>query len=47
MQVASGPTGKGQLALTFHGAGDIALARQILQIAGQHKALITVMAVGT
>ena len=47
VQVASGPTDRGQVALTFHGAGDIGLARQILQIAGEKKALITVMAVGT
>ncbi|SDO33535.1 Peptidoglycan/xylan/chitin deacetylase, PgdA/CDA1 family [Nakamurella panacisegetis] len=46
-QISHGPTDRGQVALTFHGAGDTGLARQILQIARQKKALITVMAVGT
>lgn len=35
------------MALTFHGAGDIGYARQILQIARSKNAHITVMAVGT
>lgn len=35
------------MALTFHGAGDISYARQILEIARSKKARITVMAVGT
>jgi len=35
------------VALTFHGAGDVGLARQILQIANARKARITVMVVGT
>ena len=47
MQIASGPTDRGQVALTFHGAGDVGLARRILRIARDDKALITVMAVGT
>ncbi|MGI8417502.1 MAG: polysaccharide deacetylase family protein [Nakamurella sp.] len=46
-QIDSGPTRGAQLALTFHGAGDIGLARQILQIAAAKKARITVMVVGT
>lgn len=46
-QIDSGPTRGSQLALTFHGAGDIGLARQILQIAAAKKARITVMVVGT
>jgi peptidoglycan/xylan/chitin deacetylase (PgdA/CDA1 family) len=35
------------VALTFHGAGDLSYARQILQIAHSKNARITVMAVGT
>lgn len=46
-QIDRGPTRTPQLALTFHGAGDIGLARQILQIAADKKAHITVMVVGT
>jgi peptidoglycan/xylan/chitin deacetylase (PgdA/CDA1 family) len=46
-QIDSGPSDKSQLALTFHGAGDIRLARQILQIAAEKKAHLTVMVVGT
>ncbi len=46
-QIDSGPASGSQLALTFHGAGDIGLARQILQIAAAKKARITVMVVGT
>lgn len=46
-QISTGPTGGSRLALTFHGAGDIGLAKQILQIAAAKKAHITVMAVGT
>lgn len=46
-QIETGPSAGSQLALTFHGAGDIGLARQILQIAADKKAHITVMVVGT
>lgn len=46
-QVAAGPGDRPQVALTFHGAGDLVYARQILQIARAKNAHITVMAVGT
>lgn len=46
-QIAHGPRNKPRLALTFHGAGDISYAQQILEIAAAKKARITVMAVGT
>lgn len=46
-QVAAGPGDRPRVALTFHGAGDISYARQILQIARLQKVHITVMAVGT
>jgi peptidoglycan/xylan/chitin deacetylase (PgdA/CDA1 family) len=36
-----------EIALTFHGAGDPALARAILSIMASHRASMTVMAVGT
>ena len=45
-QVATGPTGTAQVALTFHGQGDITIAREILQIAADKQAHITVMVVG-
>ena len=35
------------MALTFHGAGDVGYAREILKIARSKKAQLTVMAVGT
>jgi peptidoglycan/xylan/chitin deacetylase (PgdA/CDA1 family) len=43
----SGPTRRPQVALTFHGAGDLGLATSILQIVKARKAKITVMAIGT
>ena len=46
-QITHGPRDRPQLSLTFHGAGDIGYARQILAIARAKKAHLTVMAVGT
>ena len=46
-QVAHGPTDRPQVALTFHGAGDLTYARQILAIARTKRARLTVLAVGT
>jgi peptidoglycan/xylan/chitin deacetylase (PgdA/CDA1 family) len=46
-QVDRGPSHGSMVALTFHGAGDIDMARQILRIAAAKRARITVMAVGT
>ena len=46
-QIAHGPRNRPQVALTFHGFGDIAYAREILQIAHAKHAHLTVMAVGT
>lgn len=46
-QVDRGPSHGSMVALTFHGAGDIEMARQILRIAAAKRARITVMAVGT
>ncbi len=47
VEIAQGPRDKPLVALTFHGSGDIGLARQILTIANGREARITVMAVGT
>jgi len=46
-QIAHGPRDRPQVALTFHGFGDIAYAREVLQIAHAKNAHLTVMAVGT
>jgi peptidoglycan/xylan/chitin deacetylase (PgdA/CDA1 family) len=40
-------SGRPEVALTFHGAGDIGIARQVLAALGQHGAHVTVLAVGT
>ena len=47
VEIAHGPQDKPRVALTFHGSGDVVLARQILQIANTRGARITVMVVGT
>jgi len=47
VEIAHGPRVKPRVALTFHGAGDVGLARRILQIAKARGARITVMVVGT
>jgi peptidoglycan/xylan/chitin deacetylase (PgdA/CDA1 family) len=36
-----------QVALTFHGAGDVGVTRQVLNVVEQHGAHISVLAVGT
>lgn len=36
-----------QVALTFHGAGDLDITRRVLDILAQHKVHVTVLAVGT
>ena len=46
-EISHGPRDRPQVALTFHGAGDVRLARQILQVAKDHQARITVMVIGT
>lgn len=40
-------TGRPQVALTFHGAGDPALARRLLDVADSRGAKVTVLAIGT
>jgi peptidoglycan/xylan/chitin deacetylase (PgdA/CDA1 family) len=47
VQLARATSGRPEVALTFHGAGDLAIARQIHDILGSAGAKATVMAVGT
>ncbi len=42
-----GPRSRPEVALTFHGAGDPAVARQLLEIFAARHAQVTVLAVGT
>jgi len=44
--VRSGPTGARQVALTFHGAGDVTVVENLLAAARQARVPITVFAVG-
>lgn len=46
-EIAHGPRGRRQVALTFHGAGDPAVARRLLTETAAAGARITVLAVGT
>ena len=47
MQVARADSGRPEVALTFHGAGDLTIARQIHDVLDNAGAKATVMAVGT
>jgi peptidoglycan/xylan/chitin deacetylase (PgdA/CDA1 family) len=46
-EIVHGPRRRRQVALTFHGAGDPAVARRLLSAAASAGARITVLAVGT
>lgn len=46
-QYAHGPRSRDEVALTFHGAGDVGIARELLTIFAEHRALVTVLGVGT
>ncbi|MFD7645180.1 polysaccharide deacetylase family protein [Kitasatospora sp. NPDC059795] len=46
-EVISGPHSRPQLALTFHGQGDPALATALLEAAEEHGARLTVLVVGS
>ncbi|RSM47333.1 polysaccharide deacetylase family protein [Amycolatopsis balhimycina DSM 5908] len=46
-EVAHATSGRPEIALTFHGAGDPRITRQVLDLIRQHDAHITVLAVGT
>lgn len=47
MEVGSGPRTGNAIALTFHGAGDGALARELLALVDRAGVTVTVLAVGT
>ena len=44
--IGRGPAGKHAVALTFHGAGDLAVTRQVLSVLAAAQAKVTVFAVG-
>src|SRR3954447_1944558 len=47
IELAHGSRSRPEVALTFHGAGDPAIARELLGIFAAHRAQVTVLAVGT
>lgn len=47
VEISRGSANSAAVALTFHGAGDIALARALFKLLVQRQVQITVMAVGT
>jgi peptidoglycan/xylan/chitin deacetylase (PgdA/CDA1 family) len=47
VEVGRGPSTRAEVALTFHGAGDLALARQLLALLASRQVTMTVMVVGT
>lgn len=47
VQYTHGPRSRPQVALTFHGAGDPGIARELLAIFAAHRARVTILAVGT
>jgi peptidoglycan/xylan/chitin deacetylase (PgdA/CDA1 family) len=47
VELANGPRTSPRVALTFHGAGDPELARQVLAVLAGARAHVTVLAVGT
>jgi peptidoglycan/xylan/chitin deacetylase (PgdA/CDA1 family) len=47
VEVVRGPSGRNEVALTFHGAGDPALARSLLKILADHQTVVTVFVVGS
>jgi peptidoglycan/xylan/chitin deacetylase (PgdA/CDA1 family) len=47
VELVRASSGRPEIALTFHGAGDIGIARQVLAALAQHNAHVTVLAVGT
>lgn len=47
VELVRGDGTRPQVALTFHGAGDLGITRRVLDILAQHRAKVTVLAVGT
>ncbi|GHF66767.1 peptidoglycan/xylan/chitin deacetylase (PgdA/CDA1 family) [Amycolatopsis bartoniae] len=46
-QLVRSESGRPEVALTFHGAGDLSITRRVLDVLAQHDARVTVLAVGT
>ncbi|NKQ52668.1 polysaccharide deacetylase family protein [Amycolatopsis sp. K13G38] len=46
-QLIRSESGRPEIALTFHGAGELSLTRRVLDLLAQHGAQATVLAVGT
>jgi hypothetical protein len=46
-ELSHADSGRREVALTFHGAGDEALARRVLTLLHDRRAAVTVLAVGT
>lgn len=46
-QLVRSGSGRPEVALTFHGAGDISITRQVLDLLNRRNAKVTVLAVGT
>lgn len=46
-QFTRSSSGRPEIALTFHGAGELPVTRQILDVLARHDAKVTVLAVGT
>lgn len=47
VEYAHGPRTRNEVALTFHGAGDPAIATELLSVFAAHRAAVTVLAVGS
>jgi peptidoglycan/xylan/chitin deacetylase (PgdA/CDA1 family) len=47
VEFAHGPRTRAEVALTFHGAGDPGIARDLLAVFAAHRAAVTVLAVGS
>jgi peptidoglycan/xylan/chitin deacetylase (PgdA/CDA1 family) len=47
VELVRATSGRPEVALTFHGAGDLGVTRQVLAALAQHNAHVTVLAVGT
>lgn len=46
-QFVRSESGRQEIALTFHGAGELSITRHVLDLLAQHDAQVTVLAVGT
>lgn len=46
-QLVRAESGRPEIALTFHGAGELSITRRVLDVLARHGARVTVLAVGT